>query len=191
MTMQLGGPLFTWRSASRAIVLALVVLAAAGCRRGSSDPRHPDVPIRRFAEVDAGLFRGAQPDENGLQALKGLGVRTVVNFRKEDLDSARSPAGIEVVQFPAHINKPEDSEIQAFFAIALDPARRPLFIHCAEGIERTGFYAALYRMEVEGWTPQRALDEMREFGFRDSNRPEVAAYVLAYVPRGYAAAVAR
>jgi protein tyrosine/serine phosphatase len=167
-------------------LVALLALAAGGCRRGSSDPRHPDVPIRRFAEVDKGLYRGAQPDDDGFGALKDLGVRTVLNFRGEDQDTSLAPAGIGVVQLQAHINKPDDAEIARFFQIALDPARRPLFMHCAEGRERTGFYAALWRIEVDGWTNARALDEMRAFGFRDSDHPEVVAYLSAYEPRGYA-----
>jgi protein tyrosine/serine phosphatase len=173
-------------SAWCAVLALALVLAGAGCRRGSLDPRYPDVPIRRFAEVDKGLFRGAQPDAEGFRALNGLGVRTVLNFRGEDEDTAFAPAGMNVVQLQAHINEPSDTEIKSFFDIALDPAKRPLFMHCAEGRERTGFYAALYRIEVDGWTTARALDEMRAFGFRDEDHPEVVEYVAAYKPRGYA-----
>jgi protein tyrosine phosphatase (PTP) superfamily phosphohydrolase (DUF442 family) len=168
------------------VLLLLIALGAGGCGRGSGDPSHPDVPIRRFAEVATGLYRGAQPDADGFRALDGLGVRTVLNFRAEDKDTALAPAGMKVVQLIAHINKPDDAEIRAFFDVALDPARRPLYMHCAEGRERTGFYAALYRIEVDGWTPARALDEMRAFGFRDADHPEVVEYVAAYKPRGYA-----
>jgi protein tyrosine phosphatase (PTP) superfamily phosphohydrolase (DUF442 family) len=167
-------------------LVALVALSFGGCRRGSSDPRYPDVPIRRFAEVDPGLFRGGQPDADGFDALKGLGVRTVLNFRGEDQDTSLAPPEIGVVQLQAHINRPIDSEIERFFEIALDPGKRPLFMHCAEGRERTGFYAALWRIEVDGWTNARALDEMRAFGFRDSDHPEVIEYLSAYQPRGYA-----
>ena len=167
-------------------LVALLALPLGACGRASSDPRHPDVPIRRFAEVDAGLYRGAQPDAGGFRALKDLGVRTVLNFRGEDEDKSLAPKEIAVVQLKAHINKPDDGEIQRFFEIALDPAKRPLFMHCAEGRERTGFYAALWRIEVDGWTNARALDEMREFGFRDNDHPEVVEYLTAYKPRGYA-----
>jgi hypothetical protein len=180
-----------WRALRRAIaaaLLAALVVAGAACRRGSADPRHPDVPIRRFAEVATGLYRGAQPDADGFRALSELRVRTVLNFRREDEDTSLAPPGMDVVQLQAHINQPDDAEIKAFFAIALDPARRPLYMHCAEGRERTGFYAALYRMEVDGWTSARALDEMRALGFRDEDRPEVVAYISAYKPRGYAVA---
>jgi protein tyrosine phosphatase (PTP) superfamily phosphohydrolase (DUF442 family) len=178
------------RAARRAIatVSLLLIALAGGCSRGSSDSRHPDVPISRFGEVAKGLYRGAQPDADGFRALSGLGVRTVLNFRGEDKDTALAPPGISVVNLHAHINKPDDAEIKAFFEIALDPARRPLFVHCAEGRERTGFYAALYRMEVDGWTAERALEEMRVYGFRDADRPEVVEFIRAYQPRGYAVA---
>ena len=181
------------RALSRAIAVASLLLiagAAGACRRGSSDPRHPDVPISRFGEVATGLYRGAQPDAAGFRALDGLGVRTVLNFRGEDQDTALAPADMKVVQLKAHINEPDDAEIKSFFDIALDPGRRPLFMHCAEGRERTGFYTALYRIEVDGWTNARALDEMRKFGFRDADHPEVVEYLSAYKARGYATAAA-
>lgn len=180
---------FPRKSATHGVALALLAalcLAATGCRKGSTDPRFADVPIRRFGEVATGLYRGAQPDAAGFKALSGLGVRTVINFRGDNEDATLAPTEMKVVQLKAHINKPDEAEIKSFFEIALDPSKRPLFMHCAEGRERTGFYAALWRMEVDGWTPARALDEMREFGFRDADRPEVVDYVTAYKPRGYA-----
>lgn len=174
-------------TAARALLLLLALVLGGGCRPSSPATGAPEVPIRRFAEVERGFYRGAQPDADGLRALKELGVRTVVNLRGDDEDTPHVPAGIEVVHLPAHITRPRDAEIRAFFDVALDPARRPLFVHCAEGRERTGFYVALYRVEVDGWTPARALDEMRAMGFRDADHPEVAAYVLDYRPRGFAA----
>src|SRR5262245_53121783 len=37
--------------------------------------------LSNLHRVDAGLYRGAQPDEQGMQELERLGIRTVVNLR--------------------------------------------------------------------------------------------------------------
>ncbi|HUV86117.1 MAG TPA: hypothetical protein VMX79_03305, partial [bacterium] len=45
------------------------------------------------------------------------------------------------------------------------PARRPVFVHCHAGVDRTGFVVAAYRVKVEGWTPEKAYEEMARLGF--------------------------
>jgi len=45
---------------------------------------------------------------------------------------------------------------------------------------------AIYRMEIEGWTNERALAEMRSFGF-GNDHPRVLDFVRTYVPRSAAA----
>ena len=58
---------------------------------------------------------------------------------------------------------PNESEIKKFFDVVLDPNRQPCYIHCAFGKDRTGTMAALYRMEMDGWTSDEALQEMDSF----------------------------
>ena len=65
-----------------------------------------------------------------------------------------------------------------FLDAVLDPANQPVFIHCAHGCDRTGVMAAVYRMEVEGWAPGEALEEMRAFGCS-----EVYGDLIRYVER--------
>ena len=45
---------------------------------------------------------------------------------------------------------PTDEQVREFFTVVLDPARQPVFFHCAHGKDRTGTMAALYRIEVDG-----------------------------------------
>lgn len=174
----------------------MAVLLAAACAGRvivcpGFEPVDPaSVPIGNFGEVDEGVFRGAQPDEDGFRALASLGVRTVVNLRLHyDDDAEDVPEGIAVVAIPMHAfldsDPPTDEDVRRFFDVVLDPARRPVFVHCAQGKDRTGTMCALYRMEVQGWTPELAYEEMREFGFHEHYR-DLRDYVLAYRPRGFA-----
>ena len=83
-----------------------------------------------------------------------------------------------------------DPGVPAGVEIALDPARRPLFIHCARGKDRTGMMAGLYRIEAQGWEPVAAVEEMRFFGYHGWYH-DLIDYVRRYVPRGYRAPVAQ
>ena len=183
-------------------VLALALCAVAGCSRpadtaGSAAATRPaGVPIDNFAEVVPGVFRGAQPDADGFRALKGLGIRTIVNLRgKHDDSPLASPLGLEVVEIPMSaklsIEPPTDEEVRKFLDAVLDPAKRPVFVHCAGGRDRTGTMCALYRIEVDGWTPEKAYAEMVSFGWHDELYPALGKFVEAYKPRGLAATKSR
>jgi protein tyrosine/serine phosphatase len=74
--------------------------------------------------------------------------------------------------------------LRTFFRIALDPAKRPLFMHCTHGVDRTGTMAALYRIEAQGWSAPAAFEEMRLLGYHGWYRG-LGACVREYVPRGY------
>ena len=67
-------------------------------------------------------------------------------------------------------------------ALVRDPARRPIYVHCEHGVDRTGAMMAVYRMEDEGWSNADAYAEMVSYGahmiFRDLRN-----FVKAYRPR--------
>jgi hypothetical protein len=64
------------------------VLAAGMCFVGTQATRARGVPtsegIVNFGKVSDVLYRGAQPDDSGLESLKRLGVKTIINLRMED-----------------------------------------------------------------------------------------------------------
>jgi protein tyrosine/serine phosphatase len=167
----------------RPLLLGLLLLAAC-----ASTPADGSAPAGNFAEVAPGVYRGAQPDSAGFCALKEMGVRTVVNLRSTHDDEAAAAAGLDVVAIPMpsfpKIDAPTEDEVRTFLDVATDPARLPVFVHCAHGKDRTGTMCALYRIEVEGWTPERAVAEMHEFGYHDWIYGELEEFVLAYRPRG-------
>ncbi len=52
--------------------------------------------VPNFAEVQAGLYRGGQPNEQGWQFLRSLGVTNVVKLNREVADT---PADRMIVHF--------------------------------------------------------------------------------------------
>jgi len=129
------------------------------------------VPVERTGlpnlhRVSDGLYRGAQPTAEGFRALKEMGVRTVVNLRSfhSDRDEVRD-AGLAYAHITMKAWHPEDKEVVRFLRIATDPARTPVFVHCQHGADRTGVMCAIYRVAVQGWPADEAVDEMSEGGF--------------------------
>ena len=112
------------------------------------------------------LYRGAQPTAEGMEQLKTMGVRTVINLRKfhSDRDEiGETSLAYEHIYFnPLH---PEDKEVVRFLQIVTDKARTPAFVHCQHGADRTGTMCALYRIVVQGWSKQEAIREMTDGGF--------------------------
>src|SRR5882672_10677315 len=152
--------------------------------------RLPGVPgLDNFARISPGLYRGGQPTEEGFKQLKAMGVKTVIDFRSYHSTKAMvEAAGLTPVEIPIKADlgstPPDDEAVRRFFAIVLDPAKQPVYIHCAFGKDRTGTMAALYRLEVDGWTADEALQEMEAFGYHNIYQ-DLIAFVKGYKPRGF------
>jgi tyrosine-protein phosphatase SIW14 len=120
------------------------------------------------AEVTPLLLRGSQPGTGGIAWLKRRGVKTVINLRRVHGDTERErveAAGMHYVHIPlAASEPPEPGQITVFLRLLRDPSAGPVFVHCAQGVDRTGTMLAIYRMEVERWSNLQAYDEMMSFG---------------------------
>lgn len=172
-------------AAHRSAWLCLLLLAA-GCGddgppaardAAMSEDRVDDRPARwarpvdgtglpNFHRLDERLYRGAQPEEGGFAALRALGVKTVVNLRTfhSDRDDCREH-GLAYVPITVQAWEAEEEEVIAFLRIVCDPERAPVFVHCQHGADRTGMMCAIYRMVVQGWSEDEAVEEMTRGGF--------------------------
>ena len=54
---------------------------------------------------------------------------------------------------------PSQAEVARFLEIVSDPANQPVLVHCRNGVDRTGYMLGLYRIEADGWSPERAARE--------------------------------
>jgi protein tyrosine phosphatase (PTP) superfamily phosphohydrolase (DUF442 family) len=126
-----------------------------------------DIPgIRNFAQVAPELYRGAQPTAEGLAQLKKMGIKTVVDLRSmhSDRDILKG-LGLRYGEMSCKAWHPEDEDVARFLQIVEDPANQPVFVHCAQGADRTGYMVAAYRMVEQGWSVADAAAEMKRFGF--------------------------
>jgi protein tyrosine/serine phosphatase len=116
------------------------------------------------------LYRSALPDGNAAPLLEKLKIGTVINFLPEsDADWLKSP-NIRQVQLSYRTNHVDDSDVLAALrAIREAEANGPVLMHCKHGSDRTGLMAAMYRVVIQGWSKEDALNEMSLGGFGTSN----------------------
>jgi protein tyrosine phosphatase (PTP) superfamily phosphohydrolase (DUF442 family) len=119
-------------------------------------------------KVTETLTRGSRLDDAGLKDLKARGFKGVVNLCKEYDDSAKVRAAKLI---PLHLpildnTAPPLAMMKQFLDFANDPAHQPTYVHCEAGKGRTGCAVACYRMGIQDWTDQQAIDDGKKFGLQ-------------------------
>ena len=116
------------------------------------------------------LYRSALPDSNALPVLQQLKIGTVINFLPESDAPWLKTSDIKQVQLTYRTNHVDDSDVLAALrAIKEAEANGPVLMHCKHGSDRTGLMAAMYRVVIQGWSKEEALNEMTLGGFGSSN----------------------
>jgi len=125
--------------------------------------------LTNVGRVANGIFRGAQPEPEGYATLKTMGIRTVINLRTcHGERRAVEAAGMRYVEIPMSFWRDVDpAVVRKALSAMTDPANQPVFVHCSRGADRMGVVAAVYRMEVDGWSEAEAEAEMEAFGFHE------------------------
>lgn len=129
----------------------------------------PNVNIKNFGQMDERLFRGAQPLPGDYQALKDLGITTVVDLRNDPTDYEKTEVeklGMKYINIPMSGWKtPKDKDVHQFLELMGDEATGKVYLHCKAGIHRTGVAGAVYRFTKYGWDYDKAYLEMKNYNF--------------------------
>ncbi len=146
------------------------------------------IDIDNFGRINEKYYRGEQPEGRDYTDLAALGIRTVIDLQADgenhDERQLVEAAGMTFVRIPMTTRvPPTDAQLAEFLGIVNDPTRQPVYVHCKGGKHRTGVMSAVYRMEQDGWTADRAFKEMKryEFGW-DFLHPEFKRFVYGYTP---------
>ncbi|MGD0137874.1 MAG: tyrosine-protein phosphatase [Tepidisphaeraceae bacterium] len=92
--------------------------------------------------------------------------------------------GIEVVRLPVPLGGwPRGEQIARFLAIADDPARQPVLVHCAQGVRRTGMMVAAYELSVLKLDKDQAVAAIKGFGHSDRTIGDVKRFIEVYDPQ--------
>ena len=148
----------------------------------------PNVTIKNFGQMDERFYRGAQPLPGDFQALKDLGVNTVIDLRNDPTDYEKTEVeklGMKYVNIPMSGWKtPKDRDLEQFLNLLNDSSTGTVYVHCKAGIHRTGVAGAIYRFTKYGWDYDKAYGEMKNYNFSSGLvHGSLKSYVKNYARR--------
>ena len=155
---------------SRRVVLTVGILAAITASGvGTARRLKWDETAHNFYAVKPGvLYRSGNLYPADMERLiRRYGLRTVVNLR-EDVKFASlglsektwvEERGLRYVYLPSP-PKITPCMVRRFLEVATDPENQPVLVHCHQGRGRTGVLVAAYRIAVERWSVEEAVDDM-------------------------------
>ncbi|MGE7957973.1 dual specificity protein phosphatase family protein [Pseudomonas sp. NPDC089530] len=160
-----------------ALCLSLLALLAwpqaQAAETSSTRPAQWAQPVEthyNLYQMSPTLYRSALPDNNAVPLLEKLKVTTVINFLPESDASWLDAPGIKRVQLPYRTNHVDDADVLAALRAIQDAETQgSVLMHCKHGSDRTGLMSAMYRVVVQGWSKEEALNEMTGGGFGDSS----------------------
>lgn len=152
-------------------LLAIVALATVVAGTVHSQTGAASIAIENFGKVNDSYYRGSQPKPRDLQQLRSLGVKTIIDLRKDKKPEAAnwaSSAGLRYFNIPLLPGRAAtEDETNYFLSLVNDPANWPVYVHCKGGRHRTGALTAVYRITHDGWTADQAFAEMKKYDFDD------------------------
>lgn len=121
--------------------------------------------LKNFYQLDAHVFRAAQPDEQGFAELKQRGIVTILNLRDYHSDDDEAEGlGLSLNRIEMDAGKITVDQLVAALRV-IHQSQTPVLIHCWHGSDRTGTVSAAYRVVFQGWSREAAVDELINGGF--------------------------
>jgi protein tyrosine/serine phosphatase len=166
-------------------LLAVLSLATSSLAETNLNARLATIRIKNFGRINDNYYRGAQPETRDYRDLAALGVKTVVDLTRDGRSDERllvERAGMKFYRIPLTTSdRPAQSAVTQFLNLVNDPAHQPIYVHCQGGRHRTGVMTAVYRMTEDGWTADRAYEEMKRYKFEGfPGHPALKKFVYDY-----------
>ena len=156
------------RNLSAAIVAVFCFSILATAQTSPDPQKFAHIKIGNFGQMDERYYRGAQPNPGDYQALKDLGINTIIDLRNDPTDYEKKEVealGMKYVNIPMSGWKyAKDTQVEEFMKVMNDPTV-VAFAHCKAGKHRTGLTGAVYRMEKYGWEYDKVYKEMKNYDY--------------------------
>lgn len=140
--------------------------------------------IENFKRVNKRLYRGGAPSINDVAFLHhNLDVSKIVSLDEDvgkKIHRACKLLGIKHITLPIDIER--KASLFKFLSHDIEDLlsddEGSVFVHCIHGKDRTGLAMALYRIQHDGWSAQKAIEEAMSFGFGIGVSPSVVRLYL-------------
>lgn len=137
--------------------------------------------IESVRRVAVNLLRGPRPESlDDIQTLKSkFGISRIVNLQSAYVEAIQAKTELfwcSVAGFPPNqalhlpwdlLLPPSQNDIKTALTTALAPLppNASVYVHCREGVDRTGIFVSAYRILYEKWSLGLAFGEMIDAGF--------------------------
>jgi protein tyrosine/serine phosphatase len=155
-----------------AVLAILLAVGTAAVAKKNSDSAFANIKIGNFGQMDERFYRGSRPKEKDFQALKDLGITTIIDLTDNTPEERgyAEAVGLKYVNIAIpDKHDPSDAQVAEFLKIVNDPATGKFYVHCAGGRHRTGVMGAIYRFNNYHWNFDQVYNEMLKFDFYTSN----------------------
>jgi len=168
----------------------LLVVAVAACALLVKYGRHHIFP-KRFHVVEPGaIYRSGRLELRPFRHVLGTyEIRTILTLLSDEPQDAAqqerkriaAEMGVRIVRIPMPGDGRGDFDaLDAAADVLADPSRRPVLVHCAAGVHRTGAVLAAYRMKHCGWDVEKALSEGDTYGCSIRDKTDLIEHLRTY-----------
>src|SRR6185436_10654759 len=137
-----------------AIAAIVFVIGTAAFSKTNSNPAFSNIKISNFGQMDERFYRGARPKAKDFQALKDLGINTIIDLTDNTPEERgyAEAVGLKYVNIAIPDKKdPSDTQVAQFLDIAHDAATGKVYGDCAGDSHRTGVIGAIYSFNKYHW----------------------------------------
>lgn len=165
-----------------------VIVSFAACTAADRELRSQG----QVRVVQAGaVYVGEGGQFSGLRGLDSLGIEAVLDLDREHAVKALGTVsrdwgiarehGMRFVHLPLHPDRPPSlEELDWAVRVLEDRSTQPILVHVDGDDRRARMVIAAYRVRVQGWSPERALEEMTQESIRGSGSVKWRERLLEY-----------
>lgn len=173
----------------RIVLVAIVVIAVVLIGLGIKFGRH-HVIAKRFGVVESGqIYRSGELQAWPLErVIEEHDIETILTLLQDVPDPVQQTERRIAQEHDVRllrIGMPGDgcadyAKLDRAADVLADKRLRPILVHCAAGVNRTGAVIAAWRMKHRGWSLKEAITESREFGYPLTDKPKLYKHVKGF-----------
>jgi tyrosine-protein phosphatase SIW14 len=168
----------------RHLVLLLIFLSAVSAGELQARPMEWAQPIigsslDNFYKVSEGVYRSEQPDSEDFDSIISIGIGEILSLREHHSDNDEAETHkVTLHRIEVNTGKMNEEQLKEALKIIID-RKSPILVHCWHGSDRTGAVIASYRVVVEGWSKEKAIDELQNgsFGYHATIYPNIVKLI--------------